>query len=148
MTDKVIHKTRTINAPVKEVWNKWTTHEGLLTFFGVDNKIELKPEGAFEIYFLMDSPYGSRGSEGCKVLSFLPEKMFSFTWNAPPHFEKIRNSDDYTWAVLQFTSENDKTVIDFQHIGWLEGEDWNAVFDYFDKAWDRVFDGLITSCER
>jgi len=79
MTDKVIHKTRTIPCTTSQTWQKWTTHEGLLTFFGRDNKIEMQPGGAFEIYFMMDNPYSLRGSEGCQVLSFLPEKMFSFT---------------------------------------------------------------------
>ncbi len=56
----------------------WTTSEGLRAFFGVDNRIEMVSGGAFEIYFLMENEYGLRGSEGCKVISLLPQKMLSF----------------------------------------------------------------------
>lgn len=148
MTDKVIYKTCTISCSTADAWKKWTTHEGLLTFFGRDNKIELQPGGAFEIYFMMDKPYGMRGSEGCKVLSYLPEKMFSFTWNAPPHFEQIRAGSVYTWVVVNFyPGENGKTKIELHHLGWHEGEQWQAVYDYFDKAWGQVFNGLVKSCE-
>jgi len=77
ISGKMIVHSKTIDCPVDTAWWKWTTHEGLLTFFGESNKIELHPGGAFEIYFSMDQPEGLRGAEGCKVLSFIPEKMFS-----------------------------------------------------------------------
>ena len=51
--NKVIVKSKTVQCPVDKVWWKWTTHEGLLTFFGPDNKIELKLGGAFEIKSLI-----------------------------------------------------------------------------------------------
>jgi uncharacterized protein YndB with AHSA1/START domain len=87
MTNKLIQKERIVPFSLTESWSKWTTHEGLKTFFGRDNKIELEIGGNFEIYFLMDNPVGLRGSETCKILSFLPREMLSFSWNAPPHFE-------------------------------------------------------------
>lgn len=143
---KKITKIYTAPAPLTTIWNKWTTHEGLLTFFGKDNKMELRIGGPFEIYFLMDNPVGLRGSEGCKVLSFLPEKMLSFSWNAPPHFEKIRNGNHNTWVVLEFEKIDDKnTTITLTHLGWLEGEDWDALYEYFDAAWSRVQEWLVNS---
>lgn len=143
MTNKQIIKERVLPNSIEEAWNKWTTHEGLKTFFGRDNKIELEIGGSFEIYFLMDNPIGLRGSETCKVLSFLPHEMFSFSWNAPPHFELIRNSDYKTWVVVQFfpVAEN-QTKIKLTHLGWPAGDDWEAVFQYFDKAWNMVLEGM------
>jgi uncharacterized protein YndB with AHSA1/START domain len=96
---ETIIKSRTLQADVASLWERWTTHEGLLTFFGSQNLIELKPGGAFEIYFLMENPEGFRGSETCKVLSFLPQKFLSFSWNVPPHFEALRKADYKTWVV-------------------------------------------------
>ena len=95
-TGRQIKKSGVINEPIDNVWWRWTTHEGLKSFFGVDNKIELKPNGSFEICFLMDNPVGLRGSERCKVLSYLPKKMLSFTWNAPPQYQEVRDSDYQT----------------------------------------------------
>ncbi len=147
--NKIITKSRVVQCAVDKVWWKWTTHEGLLTFFGLDNKIELKLGGAFEIYFLMDNPVGLRGGEGCKIISYLPEKMLSFTWNAPPEYPIIRNHKHKTWIVVNFKSiENDKTEIGLHHLGWLKGKEWDDVYNYFDSAWERVFDWLETSCEK
>lgn len=143
----MIIKTAIVNCRVTEAWQKWTTHEGVLTFFGADNKVELRLGGAFEIYFMMDSPQGLRGSEGCKIISYLPEKMLSFTWNAPPHFEFVRNHEHKTWVVVNFDRINEnQTKVSLHHLGWLKGGEWDEVYDYFEKAWGFVmerFEGSV-----
>jgi uncharacterized protein YndB with AHSA1/START domain len=149
MNNKILKKTRTVNCSLHKVWQKWTTHEGLLTFFGRDNRIELKLGGPFEIYFLMDKPPGMKGSEGCTVLSFLPERMLSYTWNAPLEYPEIRNHKHQTWVVIFFKSIGDnKTEFELNHLGWLTGAQWDAVYDYFDEAWEAVLDRFEKSCDR
>ncbi len=143
ISNRQIVKSATIDLPVAEVWKKWTTHDGLLSFFGEDNRIELTPGGAFEIYFLMDNPQGLRGSEGCKILSFLPQKMLSFTWNAPPDFPEIRQSDYHTWVVVLFHSlDGFQTKVTLTHLGWPDDIRWHPVYDYFERAWGVVLDWL------
>lgn len=91
-TDQQIKKSYIVPESIEQVWWRWTTHEGLKTFMGVDNMIELTPGGAFEIYFIVDNPIGLRGTEGCKVLAYLPKQMLAFSWNAPPPFAAVRES--------------------------------------------------------
>ena len=91
----------------------------------------------------MNNPVGIRGSEGCKVLSYLPKKFFSFSWNAPPQFEEVRKSDHKTWVVVEFAAISEQqTEIRLTHLGWLEGEKWNEVYTYFMDAWDMVLNNL------
>jgi uncharacterized protein YndB with AHSA1/START domain/predicted enzyme related to lactoylglutathione lyase len=143
ITDRQIVKTKITNLPIDSAWSLWSTPKGLKTFFGSDNKIELQPGGAFEIYFLPDNPVGLKGSEGCKVLSFLPERFFSFSWNAPPQFKEVRNSDYKTWVVVQFYKYSEtQTQIILTHLGWPEDTLWSPVFDYFTNAWDQVLNNL------
>jgi len=143
-SNKKIEITKVINQPIDTVWWRWTTHEGLMTFIGYDNKIELVPGGAFEIYFLEDNPEGLRGSEGCKVLSYLPEKYFSFSWNAPPKFKEVRESDYRTWVVVDLNALSDNmTEITLTHLGWPDDEKWAPVFDYFAEAWENVLNQLV-----
>lgn len=149
LTEKQIVKTATVNCSVDTAWWKWTTHEGLMTFFGEDNNIELNPGGAFEIYFSTEPPYGSRGSEGCKILSFLPKKMLTFSWNAPPKFKEVRESDYRTWVVVNFNSVSDKvTEIVLTHLGWPEDNRWDPVYDYFNIAWETVLKWFAESCTK
>lgn len=145
ITDRKIVKTRTVNLSPDSVWWKWTTREGLLTFFGIDNNVRLSVDGPYEIFFGVEKNERI-GSNGCKVLSYIPKEMLSFTWNAPPLYPDIRNSNDYTWVVIYFKpAGNNRTEVTLQHYGWRQGGDWDKVYDYFDKAWSRVLDNLEKS---
>lgn len=140
ISDRAIKKRVRVNVPVEVAWKAWTTYEGLKSFIGIENEIELCIGGKFEIYFLMNNPIGLRGSEGCKVLSYLPQEMLSFSWNAPPQYKEIRESRYKTWVVVIFQRINEsETEVLLNHIGWPDELKWNVVFEYFDKAWGHVF---------
>jgi uncharacterized protein YndB with AHSA1/START domain len=138
---RILVKETLVPATLDEVWNAWTTTEGVKTFFSRQAKVELAVGGAYEIYFLLDAPSGFKGSEGCQVLSFLPKEMLSFSWSAPPEFGELR--EKRTIVVLRFEElEPSKVkVILFQH-GWGKGEEWDKLYDYFEKAWSYVLGNL------
>jgi uncharacterized protein YndB with AHSA1/START domain len=137
----MITKEATVTASLAEVWQLWTTSEGARTFFAPEARIELAIGGAYELYFDSSAPAGLRGSEGCKVLSYLPMEMLSFSWNAPPQFPTVRCQ--YTWVVVQIRDIGDGRVkVALSHLGWCEGEEWNKVYDYFDRAWGHVLGWL------
>lgn len=146
MAAKKIEITRIVSSNKKKVWSLWTTQEGIASFFAPSNKIELEIGGAFELYFIADNPVGSKGSEGCKILSYVPHEMLSFSWNAPPQFPNVRGQ--HTWCVLRFEEiEGGLMGIEFVHLGWGEGEEWDQVYDYFGKAWQQVFDSFEDAAE-
>lgn len=149
ITDRIIEISRIVNCSNDKIWWKWTTHEGLKTFFGPDNLVDLKIGGRYEIYFLPDNPPGLKGGEGNNILSYIPNEMLSFTWNAPPEHPEIRNHEHKTWVVVEFIAIDDqKTEVSLKHLGWLDGEKWDDVFNYFVKAWDTVLSWLEESCNK
>lgn len=134
---KRIYKQALVNAHRSEVWNDWTDAARIPSFFAPAADIELAIGGKYEMYFLPDNPEGKRGSEGCRVLSFLPGKMLSFSWNAPPHLDEVRNKR--TWVVIDLAEMNEfHTKLNLTHLGWGEGGQWDAAYEYFEKAWDTV----------
>ena len=80
-----------IPAPIEAVWQAWTTAEGVRSFFAPQCTIDLRPGGAYEMYFDLEAASGLRGSEGCVVLAIEEPYMLSFTWNAPPELPRIRD---------------------------------------------------------
>jgi uncharacterized protein YndB with AHSA1/START domain len=126
---------------VKNVWEAWTTSAGIATFFAQASKVELRPGGAFEMYFNADAPTGAQGSEGCTVLAYRPMEMLSFTWNAPPKFLDIRKQ--HTVVVVQFQDLGaDGVRVALTHTGFGPGKDWEEVHQYFSKAWPTVLGRL------
>ena len=126
-----------VPAAVADVWNAWTTEEGARTFFARDCRIELKPGGAYEMYFNQEAPTGEKGGEGMIILAIQPEKMLSFTWNAPPYLPEVRG--EMTHVTLRFSEINSsETLVTLVHDGWGDGGEWDKSFDYFITAWGEV----------
>jgi len=73
--EKQISYQISVPASLSEVWGAWTTEEGAKTFFAPKCKIELKPGGAYEMYFNLDAPPGEKGGEGMIILAIQPKKM-------------------------------------------------------------------------
>ena len=140
-SDKILHKEVIVTATLDQVWRAWTTNEGAREFFADDTNIELRPGGPFEILFVSENPPGQRGSEDCKMLSFLPHKMLAVEWNAPPEFGLLRYQ--YTQLIIQLEEiAGDKTRVVLNQHGWGTGEDWDRLYQYFDRAWGYVLNEL------
>lgn len=144
---EIVHQ-RTVALPVDEVWRLWTTSDGMAEWWAEHNHIELRVGGPMELYMLPDAPEGQRGSDDCRVLSFLPRKMLSFTWNAPPDQPYTRPR--HTHVVVEFEAHEDdaETTVRLHHLGWPDADweghpdQWQETYDYFDAAWPRVLDLL------
>ena len=141
MSLPALRKKILVPASRSAVWRAWTVSEEAATFFAPQAKIDLRIGGCYEILFFPDNPPGERGAEGLRILSFLPEEMLSFEWNAPPQFPEIRRQK--TWVVVQLSEVTDAdTEVRLTHLGWGSGDDWDQVYAYFDQAWDLVLGRL------
>jgi uncharacterized protein YndB with AHSA1/START domain len=138
--DSELRFTRTFAITQAALWEFWSSEEGLARFFGVERKVEFRPDGAFEIYFLMDNPQGMRGSEGCRILRMEPPLRLAFTWNAPPHLPNCRNQR--TVVEVRLEALENGTRLTLVHQGFGIGEEWDACRKYFEKAWPVVLDRL------
>lgn len=138
-TSRALTKTITIDAPRATVWSAWSSSAGIKRALGVESKVALDLGGAYEWYFLPDTPkyQGKRGGEGNTILSYLPEHMISFTWNAPPTFPKLRSQRTFVVVTLEAIGKA-QTRVTLTHLGWGTGGRWDGVYAYFDKAWTNV----------
>ncbi|MEM8964137.1 MAG: SRPBCC domain-containing protein, partial [Acidobacteriota bacterium] len=136
----------TIAASRDAVYRAWTDSDGFKAAYGPDNEalhadIALEIGGRYE--WLFD---GKIGSNGCQVLSYLPGRMLSFTWNAPPN--QAANREKRTWVVVEFADgEDGHTAVTLTHLGFGEGEEWDTTRDYFQQAWRYVLDTMKKNLE-
>jgi uncharacterized protein YndB with AHSA1/START domain len=134
--------TKVIAAPVADVWHAWTTPEGIESFFARKAaKVDARPGGAFELWFALDAPEGSRGSEGCHFHSVTPMQQLVFEWNSPPTLPVVRPL--HTLVYLDFRPvAPDRTEVTLRNFGYGQGEDWQKSKAYFERAWNSVMDSL------
>lgn len=146
-SERILHKEVTVDTSLDEIWEAWTTAAGIKRFFADNADIQLELGGPYEVYFNMAMPYGLRGSEDCRVLCFLPKTMLSFEWNAPSEFGKLR--DIRTQVILRFEPISaSQTRVLFDHLGWGQGDEWDRVYDYFDRTWGYVLENLKKALSR
>ncbi|MBI4718520.1 MAG: SRPBCC domain-containing protein [Planctomycetes bacterium] len=147
--ERAIRLETVVDAPRTAVWRAWTTAAGIESFFASKARVDLAIDGVFEVLFSPDAPEGSRGAEGCRILSYLPYEMLSFDWSAPPSIPSLRNSGARTHVILRFRdAEEGKTAVSFVQLGFGTGEDWDAYYAYFTNAWPRVMKNLAANAAR
>ncbi|KAA0225795.1 SRPBCC domain-containing protein [candidate division KSB1 bacterium] len=130
-----------VNASPDKVWLAWTTEEGVTSFFAPACKLDLRVLGVYEMYFAPHAAPGLRGGEGNMILAIQPEKMLSFTWNAPPHLPNVRQQR--TSVVVRLKEiNNNQTRVTLTEIGWGENEEWDQAYQYFSAAWKYVLGNL------
>jgi uncharacterized protein YndB with AHSA1/START domain len=170
---RVIEVSGVVELPADVAWRLWASSDGVASWLvGFDEEsgapnatVEPHLGGKFELQFAPQVPVGYRGSEGCRVLAYVPGRMLAFSWNAPPYFDQIRNQ--YTQVVVFFDERESasggvETEVTLVHHGWPESafideesidpKGHAAVFGYFSQAWDgvmNVFEGsAIEATER
>jgi uncharacterized protein YndB with AHSA1/START domain len=134
--DRVLRTELVLDAPVQEVWAAWTTEEGVRSFFAPGCHIDLRVDGLYEVYFQPAAEPGRKGAEGMRILGLEPMRRFAFTWSAPPDQPYVRGQR--TLVVLDFTPLDPKrTHLRFSEFGWGDGPEWDAAYQYFDRAWNQ-----------
>lgn len=139
--ERVLEKSVVIEATLDQVWDSWTTRDGIVSFFAPDAKIEPRVGGAFQIYMDPTAEPGMKGADDMRFMALQPKKMISFDWNAPPNLPEARAQR--TFVVVRFEPLSEKqTRVTLHHTGWGEGGEWDKTYAYFDRAWGNVLANL------
>jgi uncharacterized protein YndB with AHSA1/START domain len=135
-----------IRAPVEDVYRAWTDGKAFAAAYGPDRPelggdIDLAIGGRYE--WLWD---GVTGSNDCQVLSFIPGRMVSFSWNAPPTQPDSRAQR--TWVVVETSpADGGATHVRLTHLGFGPEPHWVETREYFQKAWPHVLEQFRTNLE-
>lgn len=134
-----------VPADISSLWRAWTDPAELRQWWSIPAaRIDLRVGGAYDLTFRPDAEVGARGSEHCRILSYVPERMLSFTWAVPPH---LAVGQAHTWVVLTFSEADSGTDLELVHNGFLTGPGWQECREYFRQAWRRVLRHLVEHWE-
>jgi uncharacterized protein YndB with AHSA1/START domain len=141
--DRVIRSEIVVEAGLNDVWDAWTTEQGIKSFFAPACNIDLRVGGPYEILFDPEAEPGKRGADGVTIMALEPKTMLAFTWNAPLHLPNVRKQ--WTHVVVRLRPIDDgHTQVTISHDGWGEGEEWDQALEYFVRAWnDLVLPRLV-----
>ncbi len=134
----------TINAPAQRVYAAFADGDAFPKAFApqrdsVTANIDLAIGGRYEWI------WGDVGSNGCQVLSYIPDRMISFSWNAPP--EQPESRALRTWVVVEFRETEGATAVSLTHLGFGREPHWDETFEYFQGAWAFVLEQFKANLE-
>jgi uncharacterized protein YndB with AHSA1/START domain len=72
--ERAIAKSVVVDATTDQVWDSWTTREGIIAFFAPDAKVEPRVGGAFHIYFDPLAEPGLKGADDMRYMALQPRR--------------------------------------------------------------------------
>jgi len=139
--ERAIVKEVIVKATPEQVWQAWTTVEGIKSFFAPGARIEAKSMGLFEIHMNPYAAEGMRGADDMRYLALQEPKFLSFTWNAPPHLPEARSQRSVVTVRITPVDATTTRVV-LNHSAFGDGGEWDKTYDYFNTAWGRVLANL------
>jgi uncharacterized protein YndB with AHSA1/START domain len=150
-TEHSINLSVTVEAPIWEVFQLWTTPEGLSKFMSPGANVDPKVGGRYETLFdPVNDPHGEkRGCGGCRILRFETDKSLAFEWNTP--VPSLNSRPLPTWVEVELNSPPGapgKTEVKLAHYGFPPGAQWDQMYAIFkDKLWPLVLKRLSDYCQ-
>src|SRR5579863_2392293 len=124
-----------IPAPVNEVWNCFSTREGMISWITPDAEIEMRVGGDWLAKYPGVLPGGG------KIVSFEPEQFITIHAMAPEQFPTVRKEG--TTAVFTFiVLDEHHTIVHLSQVGWKSGEEWENAYDHLSRGNDILLTQL------
>jgi uncharacterized protein YndB with AHSA1/START domain len=139
--ERSLNKEVVVQATVDQVWEAWTTKEGIVSFFAPSAEVDARVGGAFHIHMDPGAAPGNKGADDMRFMALQPKKMISFDWNAPPHLPLARAQRTFVIVRME-PVDAQQTRVTLHHTGWGEGGEWDKAYAYFDRAWGGVLGNL------
>lgn len=163
-TGRTVQFEFVVNSSRAEVFQLWTTEEGLKKFFAPRANVDLRVGGAYEMIFAPDlDPEGeNQGTKGARILRLENERALAFEWitfvyekhpsgSGPPVVSsEVRNERPIpTWVEIDFEDVPGRpgaTRLRFVHRGFRSGGPWDDALAYFWRQWGAILGRLGAVC--
>jgi uncharacterized protein YndB with AHSA1/START domain len=134
--EKRLDMETVVPASLDQVWEAFTTSDGLVTWLTPGATVELRLGGPWQANF----PGGKTG--GGTILAFLPREMLAVAALAPEAFPTVRR--ERTQAVFRFDAiDATHTRVRLAQIGWQTGDEWDRAFTYLAKGNAQLLNALV-----
>jgi uncharacterized protein YndB with AHSA1/START domain len=126
----------TVPATVDQVWDAFTTPNGLTAWLAPFATVELAVGGPWQVSFTAGG-----AAAGGNVLLFQPKSLLALSAMAPAQFPTVRR--ERTTAVFLFDPAGPgSTTVRLAQTGWKAGDEWDKAFDYLATGNAQLLEAL------
>jgi uncharacterized protein YndB with AHSA1/START domain len=124
-----------VNAPIAEVWNVWTTKEGIESWMVAKTDIDLRPGGLWRTSYSKDSTLDDDAAIHHILLAYDPGRMLAFrTIKAPRNFP-FPTAIQKTWTVVYLEPSGEShTKVTVHMLGYGDDEESRKMRAFFETG--------------
>ncbi len=138
-----------VNAAPAQVWQAFTTKEGLESWQVAHAEIDLRVGGLMRTHYDKAGRIGDENTIYNLILSYDPERMFSIRIVNPPQNFPFKQAAESVWTVVYFEPvEQDRTRVTVKMLGWNETDESQKMREFFAGGNRWVLDKLKEHFEK
>jgi uncharacterized protein YndB with AHSA1/START domain len=132
-----------IDAPLAEVWQAFTTRDGIESWMVAKTDIDLRPGGLWRTSYSKDSNLNDDASIHQMILAYDPGRMLAFRTIKPPKNFPFPNAIAKTWTVTYFETVGDsRTKITAHMLGFGDDDESQKMRAFFERGNKTTLDNL------
>ena len=130
-----IRHTASIPASLAQVWQAWTTSDGLMTFAAPFVHLDFRIHGIWESSYNPKSTLGNPANIQNEVLAYLPMEMLTICIHrTPPGFPDPEMAQRL-WTVIRMRSLDESiTEVELTMLGYQPGDESSPVYQLFHRG--------------
>lgn len=132
-----------INAPIEEVWEAWTTTEGILKWMVPNGTVDFKLGGTYTTTY---DPSGDLEGEEVivnSILAFDPHRMIAMKTTRTPASFPFKEAMANTWSVVYFEDAGiDKVIVRIHGLGYGDDEQSRQMKEFFNQGNQMLLETL------
>jgi uncharacterized protein YndB with AHSA1/START domain len=133
LVGRTVEKELFIAAAPERVYRALTNVDDLKRWFVTNAEVKLQPGGVFNLYWQQENVKG-------EVVESDPPHRLTFTWDERP-------AHGITTCTIELTPEADGTLLRLAHTGFLEGDNWDDLYNGVNTGWTSELGNLKTWLE-
>jgi uncharacterized protein YndB with AHSA1/START domain len=137
-SSRVLEHRIVVEGPAPDVWDAWTTTEGITSWAVPVGQIDFRLGGIWESSYNRDAKIGDPGNIQNRILAYIPGRMLTIQAIAAPpgfpHPELLRE----IFTVIELEAlDSVRTRVTVTMVGYANGEGYDVLYGHFDagNAW-------------
>lgn len=133
-----------VNAPIDQVWQAWTTKEGIESWMVAKTDFELRVGALWRTSYNRDSTLDDGASIHQSILAFDPERMLAFrTVKVPANFP-FAAGIAHSWTVVYFEPVGQaQTSVVVRMLGYDGDAETQRMRAFFEQGNRSTLDALV-----
>ena len=135
---RVLQQSIVVPATARQVWDAFTTTEGMQTWAVPVVHVDFRPGGIWESAYSLDGRIGAPGNIKNRILSFFPIRMLTFqVVAAPPGFAHAELLPDIVTVIELDELAPSMVRVTESMVGYKSGEGYDTLYRSFEagNAW-------------